>query len=79
MKNLIYQYYDGPILPGTEASVKSMKQYADRIGAGHVFEQNPNWNKSQGRNLGQYTPNYGQFKIVYDKFFEDYDQNTTGW
>jgi len=73
MKNLIYQYYDGPILPGTKASVKNMKEYAERIGAEHVFEQNPNWIKSQGRNLGQYTPHYGQFKIVYDKFFEDYD------
>ena len=33
MKNLIYQYYDGPILSGTEASVKCMKEYAERIGA----------------------------------------------
>lgn len=73
MKNLIYQYYDGPVLSGTEASVKLMKEYAERIGADHLFEQNPEWIKRQGRNLGRYTPHYGQFKVVYDSYFEQYD------
>ena len=41
MKNLIYQYYDGPVLPGTKASVSMMKEYANRIGAEHLFEENP--------------------------------------
>ena len=73
MKHLIYQYYDGPILPGTDASVKMMKEYADRIGADHLFEQNPQWLIKQNRNLGRYTPHYGQFKVVYDTYFEQYD------
>ena len=73
MKNLIYQYYDGPVLPGTKASVSMMKEYANRIGAEHLFEENPRWIVKKGRNLGRYTPHYGQFKIVYDPFFEQYD------
>ncbi len=31
------------------------------------------WIIKNGRNLGRYTPHYGQFKIVYDPFFEQYD------
>ncbi len=73
MKHLIYQYYDGPVRPGTAASVKCMKEYAERIGADHLFEQDPYWIKKQGRNLGTYTPHYGQFKIVYDDYFNNYD------
>ena len=73
MKNLIYQYYDGPSLPGTLASVNMIKEYAKRINAEHIYEENPKWIIKNGRNLGRYTPHYGQFKIVYDPFFEQYD------
>jgi lipopolysaccharide biosynthesis glycosyltransferase len=73
MKHLIYQYYDGPVLPGTLASVNNIKKYADRIGAEYLFEENPNWIKGQNRNLGRYTPHYGQFKIIYEDFFDNYD------
>ena len=73
MKNLIYQYYDGKDLSGTRASVKSMKDYAKKIGAEHLFEQDPKWLIKQNRNLGKFTPHYGQFKVVYDEYFEQYD------
>jgi len=74
MKNLIYQYFDGPDLPGTRASVRSMKEYAERIGAEHLFEQDPNWLKgTYGADFGKYSPHYGCFKIIYDEYFEQYD------
>jgi len=73
MKHLIYQYYDGEILSGTKASVKLMKEYAGRIGADYIFEENPQWLLKQNRRVGRYTPHYGQFKVVYDPFFEKYD------
>lgn len=73
MRNLIYQYYDGPVHPGTKASVGLMSQYAKAVGADHLFEQNPLWLRKQGINLGRYTPHYGQFKVVFDPHFEQYD------
>ena len=33
MKNIIYQYWKGPLKPGIKLSTKLMKEYADRIGA----------------------------------------------
>lgn len=73
MRNLIYQYFDGPDLPGTAASVRSMKEYAERIGAEHLFEKNPNWVISQGKNYGKYNPHFGCLKIIYDDYFNQYD------
>ena len=61
MKNLIYQYYDGPVLPGTKASVDMMKEYANRISAEHLFEQNPQWIIKRGKNLGRYTPHLSSY------------------
>jgi len=40
MKNLIYQYWKGPLKPGVLASTKLMKEYADRIGAEYRFDHN---------------------------------------
>lgn len=68
--NLIYQYWDGTPTPECEASVSAMKEYAERIGAEHIFELDPKF----ASGLGKYTPHYGQFKVVYDKRFEDYDK-----
>tara|TARA_X000001382_G_C3149957_1_gene172670 strand:- start:106 stop:912 length:807 start_codon:yes stop_codon:yes gene_type:complete len=73
VKNLIYQYWDGKVLPGVKAGTKNMKEYANRIGAEYLFEQNPNWAAKQGYNFGKYTPHYGQFKIIYDEEFDSYD------
>ena len=40
MKNLIYQYWKGPMKPGVAASTALMKAYADRIGAEYRFDHN---------------------------------------
>jgi hypothetical protein len=40
MRNLIYQYWKGPLKPGVLASTKLMKEYADRIGAEYRFDHN---------------------------------------
>lgn len=69
-KYLIYQYWDGAPRSGTAASVKAIKKYAADIGVDYLFEDNPGWVK----NLGTYSPHYGQFKCVYsDETFGEYD------
>lgn len=40
MKNIIYQYWKGPLKPGVQASSKLMKSYAERIGAEYRFDYN---------------------------------------
>ncbi len=69
MRNLIYQYWDGTILTGVRAGSKVMKEYADRIGCEYLFEENPRF----VTHLGHYSPHYGQFKVIYDAKFEEYD------
>jgi len=69
MRNLIYQYWDGDILPGVKASVYNIKKYAFRIGAKYLFEMNPKF----VTNLGSYSPHYGSFKPIYNENFHTYD------
>ncbi len=69
MKNLIYQYWDGNILPGVVAGSENMKKYAKRIGADYLFEHNPRF----VTNLGNYSPHYGSFKPIYTDSFHEYD------
>ena len=69
MKNLIYQYWDGKILPGVKAGSENMKRYADRIGVEYLFEHNPRF----VTNLGGYSPHYGSFKPIYNQYFHKYD------
>lgn len=74
MKNLIYQYWDGKVRPSCKAGVKNMKEYAKRIGADHIFEDNPQFLKKHfGWNFGSYSPHYGAFKPIYDESFWEYD------
>ena len=68
MRNIIYQYWDGTMNSGAIYGAKVMKEYANRIGAEYLFEDNPRFRSD----LGAYSPHYGQFKIVYDKKFEEY-------
>lgn len=68
--NAIYQYWDGNPTPECYASVAAMKEYAERIGAEHIFELDPKF----ASGLGKYTPHYGQFKVVYDESFDKYDK-----
>jgi hypothetical protein len=67
--NLIYQYWDGKMLPGHFAGREAMENYAHSIGADYIFEHNPRWQTA----LGQYSPHYGSFKFVYDGSFDIYD------
>ena len=69
MKNLIYQYWDGDLLPGCRAGIENMQAYAGRIGSEYLFEHNPRF----ATNLGPYTPHYGAFKPIYDESFHKYD------
>lgn len=69
-KKLIYQYWDGTPTSECEASVKAMKNYAEEIGAEHLFELGPKF----VTDLGKYSPHYGQFKVVFDESFDKYDQ-----
>jgi lipopolysaccharide biosynthesis glycosyltransferase len=73
MKNIIYQYWDGNVRPSCRAGVENMKRYAKRIGAEHVFEDNPGFLRKMGLNFGQYTPHYGAFKPIYTDSFYEYD------
>ncbi len=69
MKNLIYQYWDGNLVPGVRASVENISKYAKRIGVDHLFEKNPRF----VTNLGNYSPHYGSFKPIFDESFHRYD------
>jgi hypothetical protein len=71
MKNLIYQYWDGPVRESVHAGVRAMKAYADRIGAEYVFEDNPRY--IHDRRFGNYSPHYGAFKPVFELPYRDYD------
>lgn len=76
MKAVIYQFYEGPIGDGDRNGVELMKEYADRIGADHVFELDPSWPeeaKIKRENLGKYNAHYGAFKPIFDSAYDDYD------
>jgi hypothetical protein len=49
MRNIIYQYWKGPMKPGVKASTKLMKEYADRIGAEYRFDLNKDIASQNGR------------------------------
>ena len=74
MKNLIYQFWDSREdgqrvnLPGVAASWKSIKQYADRIGADHIVEKNPERLHKLHSSLY-----YGTFNPVFRDEFLEYD------
>lgn len=69
MRNVIYQYWDGPTTSGNDAGVAAMAEYASRIGADYVYEDNPRWQT----NLGNYSPHYGAFKPIYTEKYHEYD------
>lgn len=69
MKNVIYQYWDGPMNPCIEYSKEQFKNYADKIGCDYIFEHNPKYVS----NLGKYSPHYGAFKPVFESSFDKYD------
>lgn len=69
MKTAIYQYYDGQSTSGNDAGRKAMEEYATRIGADYIYEQDPRWRTD----LGRYSPHYGTFKPIYTDSFYEYD------
>ena len=69
MKNIIYQYWDGNVDAEVSAGRDAMKEYAERIGATYLFEDNPKFRTD----LGKYSPHYGAFKPIYDDRFREYD------
>lgn len=72
--NVIYQYWDGPVRESCLAGVKAMKQYAERIGAEYIFDDNPHFLKNHfGYDFGNYSPHYGAFRPIYDKFFDNFE------
>jgi lipopolysaccharide biosynthesis glycosyltransferase len=77
MKNLVYQFWDtyqsaGKVFPCVEASVKSIKKYAERIGAEYKFELNPpHLHTALKRvNIPAY---YGSLNPVFREEFHEYD------
>jgi|SRR6056300_59298 len=68
--NLIYQYWDGDMRSGVEASVKNIKEYAKRIGVEHRFEHNPRYFANK---MGTESKYYGAFRPIYDTDFDSYD------
>ena len=72
MKNLIYQFWDtyqsNGIPSGVQASVNSMKKYADQIGAEHLFEIDPP--KLHPYKSASY---YGSVNPVFREEFHEYD------
>ena len=73
--NLIYQYWDGEVRESCRAGVMAMQEYAERIGAEYIFEENPQFLKNHfGYNFGNYSPHYGAFKPIYDETFDRYDK-----
>lgn len=69
MKNIIYQYWKGPLKPGVLASTKLMKLYADRIGADYRFDHNIEI-ASKVVNVPIY---YEPANPIIDKSFDAYD------
>lgn len=74
MKNLIYQCYDGPLLPAHLAGIENMKGYASRIGAKYLLERNTKFgSKHLSSLLGKQSYFYDCLKPVHDEKFHKYD------
>ena len=56
-------------MTGVKAGSDAMRQYAERIGADYLFEDNPKF----VTNLGGYSPHFGSFKPIYTESFHIYD------
>lgn len=78
MKNLIYQFWDTQAQPehkrikglpsGVQASVDSMKKYADTIGAEHLFELDPPYLHDHAHKAY-----YGAVNPIFREEFHEYD------
>ena len=69
MRNIIYQYWKGPMKPGVKASTKLMKEYADRIGAEYRFDLN----KDIASKTVDVPIYYEPANPLVDPWFDDYD------
>ena len=69
MRNLVYQYWDGPIPQGVEYNIDLVKDWAERIGAEYRFDHNTKFFTG----IGKASHFYGTLKPVYDDSFLEYD------
>lgn len=69
MKNIIYQYWQGPMKPGVSASVKLMRRYAETIGAEYRFDHN----KTIASNYVNVPIYYEPANPLVDPSFDEYD------
>ena len=75
MSNLIYQYWDGDLTPAVADGSNAMRQYAERIGAEYIFDNNPNALRNIFKmEIPIVSPYYSAFKPVWDKSFDEYDK-----
>lgn len=70
MKNLIYQYWKGPLKPGVTASTKLMEKYAHSIGAEYRFDLN----KTIASKTVDVDIYYEPANPLIDKSFDEYDK-----
>ena len=74
MKNLIYQYWNGPkIEKCAEYGVECMKAYAKRIGAEYIFERNPTFFDK----ICMEPTAFNSFQPVFNEEFHVYDNVLT--
>jgi len=69
MRNIIYQYWKGPMKPGVRASTRLMKEYADRIGAEYRFDHN----KEIASQIVDVPIYYEPANPLVDGFFDQFD------
>lgn len=69
MKNIIYQYWKGPLKSGVLYSTRLMKEYAERIGADYRFDHNI----EIASKLVDIAIYYEPANPLVDKTFDDYD------
>ena len=69
MRNIIYQYWKGPMKSGVKASTKAMKAYAERIGAEYRFDHN----KEIASQIVDVPIYYEPANPLVDGFFDQFD------
>jgi len=73
MKNLIYQCWEGNVLPSAHYGSECMKKYAETIGADYEFDINSGWINKKFKYAGENKKYYGTIKPVYEDRFLEYD------
>ena len=56
MKNVIFQYWNGPMNNCAKASYENISTYCKRIGVEHRFDHNANWSKTISKYYDAFRP-----------------------